>query len=346
MSEVEICQLADSEMALWNQYVDQSSDSTFFHLAQWKTIFDKVLGHRSYYLMAKMNDQVVGVFPLVQVKSKLFGNALISVPFGVYGGAIADDESIFAALSERAVTLAHELNVDYVEVREQHESAHGDTDWQKKDLYVTFQKELFDTEEENFKAIPRKQRAVVRKAIDYGLTSEWDNNAERFYAMYSESVRNLGTPVLSKKYYQALLDVFGDQCRVLTILDKGEPVSSVLNFYFKDQVLPFYGGGPARARACKANDFMYWELMRLSVAQGIKVFDFGRSKDGAGSYRFKKHWGFTPEPLHYRFHLINAKSMPDLSPVNPKYQMAIKTWQKLPLPVTHMIGPIIARNLG
>lgn len=346
MSEVEICQMADSDIEVWNQYVDQSNESTFFHLAQWQNIFDKVLGHRSYYLMAKTNNEVVGVFPLVHVKSKLFGNSLISVPFGVYGGAIANNESIHTALSEQAIKLANELNVDYVEVRDQQESTDTSVDWHKKNLHVTFQKELFDTEEENFKAIPRKQRAVVRKAIDYGLTSEWDTDTKRFYAMYSESVRNLGTPVLSKKYYQALFDTFGDKCRVLTILDKGIPVSSVLNFYFKDQVLPFYGGGPAQARACKANDFMYWELMRLSVAQGIKIFDFGRSKDGAGSYRFKKHWGFSPEPLHYRFHLVKAKSMPNLSPVNPKYQLAIKAWQKLPLPVTHVVGPMIARNLG
>ena len=151
---------------------------------------------------------------------------------------------------------------------------------------------------------------------------------------------------LAKKYYQALFDIFADKCSVLTVLNDGEPVSSVLNFYFKDQVLPFYGGGTAAARACKANDFMYWELMRLSVDQGIKIFDFGRSKNGAGSYRFKKHWGFEPEPLHYRFHLINAKQMPNLSPVNPKYQLAVKMWQKLPLPVSRTLGPIIARNLG
>ena len=270
----------------------------------------------------------------------------MSVPFGVYGGAIADDEVIYDALLNHAVELARELSVDYVEVREQRKLQDSNSNWQSKDLYVTFQKQLFDSEEENFKAIPRKQRAVVRKAIDYSLTSEWDDNTDRFYAMYSESVRNLGTPVLSKKYYQALLDTFGEKCRVLTILDKGEPVSSVLNFYFKDQVLPFYGGGPAKARACRANDFMYWELMRLSVAQGIKVFDFGRSKNGAGSFRFKKHWGFQPEPLNYCFHLINANEVPDLSPVNPKYQLAIKVWQKLPLPITHVIGPIIARNLG
>lgn len=343
MSDMNIYQLPDAEVGMWNEYVNLHVDATFFHLAEWRDIFQKTLGHQTYYLQATINNNVVGVFPLVHIKSKLFGNALISIPFGVYGGVLANDAQINAALIQHAVELAQKLNVDYIEVRELQASC---LDWETKDLYVTFRKELLPTEDENFKAIPRKQRAVVRKAIKYGLTSAWDSDAERFYAMYSESVRNLGTPVLSKAYYQALLDVFGDRCSVLTILDKGTPVASVLNFYFKDQVLPFYGGGTAAARACKANDFMYWELMRLSLEQGIKVFDFGRSKNGAGSFRFKKHWGFEPEPLFYRFHLINAQQMPNLSPVNPKYQLAVKMWQKLPLSVSRTIGPIIARNLG
>ena len=346
MQNIKVSQLTEQDRDAWNQYVYHSADATFFHLVEWQSIFDNVLGHRSYYLLAKQSTDVVGVFPLVHVKSKLFGNALISVPFGVYGGILADDDEVLDILSKHALTLARELKVDYVEVRDLHSPKKLDANWHAKDLYVTFKKELLATEEDNFKSIPRKQRAVVRKAIDYGLTSVWDDDAERFYAMYSESVRNLGTPVLAKKYYQSLLDVFGKQCRILTILDKDQPVSSVLNFYFKDQVLPFYGGGPAVARSCRANDFMYWELMRLSLQRGVKVFDFGRSKNGAGSFRFKKHWGFQPEPLSYRFHLINAKDVPDLSPVNPKYQLAIKAWQKLPLPVTHMVGPIIARNLG
>lgn len=343
---LEISQLANNDRDTWNVYVNRSRQATFFHLAEWQTIFEEVLGHRTCYLIAKHGSETVGVLPLVHVRSRLFGNALISVPFGVYGGILADNSRVHAELSDYALRLANKLGVDYLEMRDQYGADYQGADWTAKDLYVTFKKELLATEEENFKAIPRKQRAVVRKAIDYGLTYEWDSGTERFYGMYSESVRNLGTPVLSKKYYQSLVDIFGEKCRVLTILDKGEPVSSVLNFYFKDQVLPFYGGGPAAARQCRANDFMYWELMRLSLDQGIKIFDFGRSKNGAGSYRFKKHWGFQPEPLPYRVHLINAKVVPDVSPVNPRYQLAIKAWQRLPLPITHMVGPVIARNLG
>ena len=343
MSNLTICQLADEDLEAWNQYVHAAAGATFFHLSEWHSIFQDILGHRPYYLLAKVSNQIKGIFPLVLVRSRLFGSALISVPFSVYGGVLADSDQTRAALIEQAIELGKQLNVDYIEVRELQDSG---LDWDTKDLYVTFRKNLLPTEEENFKAIPRKQRAMVRKAIDSGLTSEWDSNVDRFYAMYSESVRNLGTPVLAKKYYQTLFDTFAGKCTVLTILNDGDPVASVLNFYFKDQVLPFYGGGTAAARVCKANDFMYWELMRLSVAQGIKVFDFGRSKNGAGSYRFKKHWGFEPEPLYYRFRLINAKEMPNLSPVNPKFQLAVKMWQKLPLSVSRTLGPIIARNLG
>ena len=343
MSTVNICQMTDADVDAWNEYVHRSVDSTFFHLAEWRTIFERTLGHRTHYLLAKSNNEIVGVFPLVHIKSKLFGSALISVPFGVYGGVLADNTQNNDALTQYATKLAQELKVDYVEVRELHDSG---LEWKTKDLYVTFRKDLLPSEDENLKAIPRKQRAMVRKAIKYGLTSAWDTNVDRFYAMYSESVRNLGTPVLSKNYYQTLFEIFADKCSVLTILDDGVPVSSVLNFYFKDQVLPFYGGGTAGARVCNANDFMYWELMRLSVEQGIKVFDFGRSKNGAGSFRFKKHWGFEPQPLFYRFHLVNAQQVPNLSPVNPKYQLAVKMWQKLPLAVSRTLGPIIARNLG
>ena len=303
MSNVTIKQLGDAEVNAWNRFVEASDESTFFHLAQWREIFQRVLGHRSYYLYASREGQIEGIFPLVQVKSTLFGNALISVPFGVYGGCIADNDEVYRDLTNHAVELARELQVDYVEVRE---TAASTLDWENKDLYVTFIKPLAASEEENFKSIPRKQRAMVRKAIAYGLTSEWDKNIDRFYSMYSESVRNLGTPVLSKKYYQSLLETFKEQCSVLTIIDHGKPVASVLSFYFKDQVLPYYGGGTSAARASNANDFMYWELMRLSLEQGVKVFDFGRSKNGAGSFRFKKHWGFEPQPLYYRFHLATS----------------------------------------
>ncbi len=156
----------------------------------------------------------------------------------------------------------------------------------------------------------------------------------------------LGTPVFSRRLFTVLRDEFGDDCRILTITKDGRTVASVMNFYFRDEVLPYYGGGTSEARALKGNDFMYWELMRRSAEEGIRIFDFGRSKQGAGSYSFKKNWGFVPEPLHYEYHLVKAKEVPEVNPNNPKYQMFIKLWRKLPLGMTQWLGPHIVRNLG
>ena len=187
---------------------------------------------------------------------------------------------------------------------------------------------------------------MVRKGRDAGLTSHFDDDIDRFFGAYSESVRNLGTPVFSRRYFAMLKQVFGTDCRVLTVMHGERVISSVMSFYFRDEVLPYYGGGGHAARGLKANDFMYWELMRLAVDENIKWFDFGRSKQGVGSFSFKKNWGFTPAPLHYEYYLVNARTVPDINPLNPKYRFFINSWKRLPLAVSNRLGPLIARNLG
>ena len=191
-----------------------------------------------------------------------------------------------------------------------------------------------------------KERTMEHKGSRAGLTSEVDNDDERLLDIYDESVHNLGTPVFPRRYFRVLKEVFGDACEVLTVLSKQQPVASVLSFFYRDEVLPYYGGGTAAARGVAANDFMYWEVMRRACERGLRIFDFGRSKEGVGSYRFKKHWGFEPEPLHYEYYLVGATDIPNVNPLNPRYQLMIKTWRRLPLRVTRLIGPLLARNLG
>jgi FemAB-related protein (PEP-CTERM system-associated) len=279
----------------------------------------------------------------VHQKSLLFGNALMSIPFGVYGGAIATSADAARALIEAATAVARELGVDYLELRNREPA---DLDWPTRDLYVTFRKELAPTEEANFLAIPRKQRAMVRKGIDAGLRTEIDAGTERFYLAYAESVRNLGTPVFAHRYFRELRRAFGDDCEILTTLHGDKVAASVLSFYFRDEVLPYYHGGTAMAREYKANDFLYWELMRRACARGVRIFDYGRSKRDTGSFAFKEHWGFEPAPLQYQYYLVRAREVPNLSPTNPKYRMFIRAWQHLPLPVSRAVGPLLARSLG
>jgi FemAB-related protein (PEP-CTERM system-associated) len=246
-------------------------------------------------------------------------------------------------LDRRAQELAAELNVGHLEYRNL-QPRHAD--WAGKDIYVTFRKEILPDPEQNMLAIPKKQRAMVRKGIKLGLQTCIDDDVERLFTAYSTSVHRLGTPVFPKKYFELLKSVFADDCEVQTITHQGRIISSVLSFYFRDEVLPYYGGGMPEARAVAGNDFMYWELMRRACERGCKVFDFGRSKVGTGAFDFKKNWGFAPQRLHYEYQLHRASQVPDNNPLSPKFQLFIKMWRHLPLPVANGLGPFIVKNLG
>ena len=341
--EVKIQTLSAYEVKAWDDYVNQHPQGTFFHLSGWRKVIEQAYGHDTYYLLAKQGDTILGVLPLGHIKSRLFGNALISNPFCVYGGAIADTDALRTHLESAAEQEAIRRNVDYLELRNLKQTHN---DWPVKNLYVTFRKEIDPDPEVNMKAIPRKQRAMVRKGIKAELVSHIENDVDTFFYIYSISVRNHGTPVFSKKYFALLKKVFGNQCEVRVVTQGQNSISVLMSFYFRDEVLPYYGGGLPAARKLKAFDFMYWDLMQSACQKGIRIYDYGRSKIGTGSYHFKKNWGFVPEPLPYQYCLVQNKTIPEINPLNPKYQLFIKAWQKLPLPVANIIGPWLARGLG
>ena len=336
--------LDDSGRSRWDDYVQRTGAATFFHRAGWKTVLERAFGHRTQFLLAREGDVIVGILPLAQVKSALFGDSLASLPFCVYGGIVADHEAAAEALRSAACGLADSLKVGALELRNREPTRTG---WPVKDLYYTFRKAIDPDEEVNLKAIPNRQRAMVRKGINEGLASEWSPSTDRLYRVYSESVRNLGTPVFSAKYLRILQEVFGADCSVLMITHEGRDIAGVMSFYFRDEVIPYYGGSTSEARDVKGvNHFMYWELMRYSCQQGYRLFDFGRSKSGTGPFSFKKNFGFEPTPLPYEYYLATSDTMPDVSPMNPRYRLMINAWSKLPLPVANLIGPYLARSLG
>lgn len=334
----------DGDRERWERFVYACPQATFFHRIGWRDIYEDVFRHRTHYLLAERGQQIVGVLPLVQLKSLLFGHSLVSLPFAVYGGAAATEEAATRALHQAAVELGRELGVSHLELRNR-EAA--EPEWPRQDLYVTFRKELLPEVEANMQAIPRKQRAMVRKGIQRNLRSEIDTGTDRFFELYADNQHRHGTPPQSRRYFQALHRVFGDDCEMLTIVsEQGKAVSGVLSFYFRDEVLPYYAGDLTDARDLAANDFKYWELMRRACERGLKVFDYGRSKRGTGSFDFKKNWGFEPAPLNYEYQLFKCDSVPQNNPSNPKYQKAIETWRRLPRGVVNAVGPMLARHLG
>jgi FemAB-related protein (PEP-CTERM system-associated) len=334
------------DRARWDAFVHAFPDATFFHLSGWQRVIEQSFKLKTWFYYAEQDGRIQGVLPLCEIDSRLFGHALGAMQFCVYGGVAALSDAARALLDAAADKLARELKVDHLEYRNLAAAHPGNPDWHTKELYVTFRKAISADDEENMNAIPRKQRAMVRKGIKAGLAGEVDEHVDRMFAAYASSVHRLGTPVFPKRYFALLKREFGEACEVRTIVLGDQIVAAVLSFFWRDEVLPYYGGGMPIARDVAGNDFMYWNLMQAAAARGCRLFDFGRSKLGTGAYDFKKNWGFTAQHLPYEYKLYGASELPDNNPLNPKYQLFIKMWKKLPLPLANFIGPYIVRNLG
>ncbi len=343
MAPIEVHTLTPQQAPEWDAFVQVCPEASFFHLSAWQRIIETVFRHRTWYFLARRDGEIVAVLPLAEVRSRLFGHALTSLPFCVYGGAVGEAAAV-AELEAAAERLALQLGVQHLEYRNL-QPRHAD--WPRQELYVTFRKPILPEVEANMLAIPRKQRAMVRKGIKAGLRAEIDADASRFFALYADNVLRHGTPALPRGFFARLLSEFGPACEVLTVTSpEGRPLSSVLSFYFRNEVLPYYAGDDVAARDVAANDFKYWALMSRACEQGLTLFDYGRSKVGTGPYAFKKNWGFEPQPLSYEYRLYKRDSVPQNNPMNPKYRAFIALWRRLPLGVANALGPHIVRNLG
>jgi FemAB-related protein (PEP-CTERM system-associated) len=333
-----------ADRARWDEFVESCPEATFFHRIGWKDVMESCFGHPTRYLLAERDTRIVGVLPLAEVKSFLFGHALVSLPFCAYGGVAAVDTDAVAALHAAARQLGETLGVEHLELRNRTAREPG---WPRQELYVTFRKAILPDVEANLGTIPRKQRAMVRKGIARGLASRIDPNVDAFFALYADNVHRHGTPPLPKRYFETLRSTFARDSEVLTVIaPDGKAVSSVLSFYFRDQVLPYYAGDLAAARDLAANDFKYWELLRRACERGLRIFDYGRSKRGTGAFAFKEHWGAEPAPLAYEYCLYRRDSIPEHNPLNPKYRMLMALWRRLPIRVANALGPHLVKNLG
>ena len=334
--------------AAWDEYVDNHTEGSFFHLTGWQQVIKNVFNHKPHYLLAldKDTDKIYGVLPLFEQKSHFFGHALISTPFCVYGGAIADNDAVRQLLEQKAFELGCQLNVDYVELRDRSQRKVVKP-WIAHCHHSIFFTEIGENKEDILTKVRRKQRAVIRHALKNQLNFEIKDNVDECYSLYARSVHALGTPVFNQRLFSELKSVFAERCETLIVRDnQGKAVSSVLSFYYKDTVLPYYGGGIDEARELKSHDFMYYQLMCMAKERGYTQFDFGRSKKNSGAYEYKKHWGMNEQELNYRVALINAKKLPNLSPNNPRYRVFIQLWKKIPLSITRQLGPELSKYLG
>ena len=329
-----------SETDRLEAFVRRTPGSTPFHLPAWSRAVERACGQRARYLVAEhANGSIAGVLPLTEMRSALFGRSLVSAGFAVDGGVLGDAVEPLAA---GAWALAREIGCPDVELR----GGASPRDWTIDDsTYLGFARPLAADDESEMLAIPRKQRAEVRRALGFDLevvAGATPALLAEHHRVYAESVRNLGTPVFPAALFRAVAATM--DADVLTVRHAGRPVASVLSLYYQGTVYPYWGGGTAAARGLRANDRMYFELMGHARARGCSRFDFGRSKAGTGAAAFKKNWGFAPEPLRYSRRSDGPARSVD--PRNPKYATMVAAWKRLPLPVANLVGPWLSRGLG
>jgi len=321
-------------------FVTATEGGTPFHLPAWSIAVARGCGQRARYLVAEQGGAIVGVLPLTEMRSPLFGRALVSAGFAVDGGVLGD--AVVEPLAAASWALAQRIGCPSVELRGGAVPAGWESD---ADSYLGFARDLAADDDAELLAIPRKQRAEVRRALGYALDVVTGNDRAllaEHYRVYAESVRNLGTPVFPARLFRSVVETM--DADVLTVRHQGRAVASVLSLYFGGTVYPYWGGGTEAARGLRANDRMYFALMAHARARGCTRFDFGRSKTGTGAAAFKKNWGFTPEPRLYAKRSDGPAR--EVNPLNPKYALMVRSWKKMPLWAANLAGPWISRGLG
>lgn len=334
----------DAEVA-WDRYVSDHPEGTGYHLLAWRQVIEKTFGHRTIYFMAR-NDQghVQGVLPLVFLKSPLFGQFFVSIPYFNYGGVLGDGEDARSALLDAAATAAKELGAAHIELR------HADgvkLSWPHKDHKVSMRLDLPSHFDELMKSFPPKLRSQVRRGEKEGMTVQVGglDLLDDFYAVFARNMRDLGTPVYGKDFFSAILQTFPKGAKICTVRLGSDTVAAGFVYGFRQMLEIPWASSDRRFARLAPNMLLYGSLLKYACEQGYRVFDFGRSTKESGTYRFKEQWGAKPVQLHWYYWLRDGGPLPELNPQNPKYALAIRVWQQLPVPVTTTIGPWIAKYL-
>lgn len=340
---MEIRPLKPDDREAWDAFVQAHAHGSPFHLIAWKKTMEDVFGYSARYLIAVEGNCVRGVLPLFLVKNVIMGKVLISSPFAVYGGILADCAEAKQAIGEQALKLGAELGVEYIDLRNaQLEQVLYESNVTR---YVTFTREVTPDEDAILGELTfKKRRNTVRKALKNNFSIRIQHTDFRaFEDLHSRTLRRLGTPNFPPRLFRTLLENFKGSIDIREVVLEDKVVAASMNFFFRDQMHTYYAASNPQYLSLVPNDFMYYEHLRWAGSHGYRTFDFGRSKLGTGTAEYKRYWGATMRELPYEMLLVNRKQMPNYSPQNPKFQLAIKIWQQLPLPLTRALGPHLVK---
>ncbi|HNT42943.1 MAG TPA: FemAB family PEP-CTERM system-associated protein [Syntrophorhabdaceae bacterium] len=336
----------ESDRDDWDRYVVDHNSASCYHLTGWKDVIEESFGHRTFYLLSRDEAGAIdGILPLVHLNSLLFGNFAVSLPFFNYGGICADSDGIRDGLFEEAARFARTRGMAHLELRHSEDLLPGVP---VKTSKVSMRLALPGTKEELNASFPSKLRSQVRRAVKEGMVARMGGQEElgSFHSVFSRNMRDLGTPVYSRRFFRAILERFPDAARICTVYTReGMPVASGMIVGFRDTLEIPWASSLKDFNRYGPNMLLYATVLGFACDAGYRVFDFGRSTPDEGTYRFKEQWGAKPAQLYWHYWLRNGRPMPEINPRNPKYGLAIRIWQHLPLGLTRLIGPPLVKNL-
>ena len=334
-----------ADRTAWDAYVNAKPAAGNYHRYAWRDVIENSFGHSCHYLAAKdRSGNLVGILPLVFMCSRMFGRFLVSQPFFNYGGLLCDNRETGDALLAEANVLREELHAEHVELR------HSDP-WPgnlpTKQHKVCMMLEMAENAAAQWQSFNAKLRNQIRKAEKSGLTATVGGKEllADFYTVFVRNMRDLGTPVYAQRFFAEVLTAFPGDSRIIAVYLEGKPLAAGLIVRFRETVEIPWASSIRDYNTLCPNNLLYWTALKHTLEIGCKRFDFGRSTPGEGTYRFKEQWGARPLQLNWQYLLPEGASLPELNNKNPKFEMAIKVWQRLPLQLTRVLGPQIVKNI-
>lgn len=343
-TRLDVVSVDQRDSVAWDAYVEQHPSSSGYHLYGWRGVFERAFGHPTYYLLARRGGQVVGVLPLVEVRSMIFGRSMVSLPFVNYGGVLASNDQAAEALFKTANERAASLGLDHVELR--HRTAQFPNAPSKRHK-VTMLLPLAETTEAMWNQLDRKVRNQVRKAEKSGLEAKilGADGLDAFYSIFATNMRDLGTPVYAKRLFAEVFAAFPDRTSCIVVHQADRPLAAGIGFRYRETMEMPWASSLKEYRALCGNVLLYWRALEHTINAGGRVFDFGRSTPDEGTFHFKRQWGANPHPLYWEYGLLRSKALPDHSPTNAKFALAVKLWQRLPLAIANLLGPAIVKGI-
>ncbi len=330
---------------VWDEFVYHHPDSSFYHLLGWKNVFEKVFNYKSFYLIAhKDSGEIEGILPLFLMRDVLGRKYLVSNPFANYAGVCAKSDEAERSLISHAMKLAMRERANYMELR--HLTSEKKTDWPDKRSFVNFFLEINPDLEINWQNISSRNRGKVRKAGKRGVEVDIGRNyLPEFYRIFTQNLKYLGTPPFSIQFFESLLQEFPDNTDIFVLKLNSKIISAMFMFKFKDLIAEPWVASLREYNRIYVNNFLYWEAIKYAHQNNFKIFDFGRSTNGCGTYHFKRQWQAKPIQLYYEYFLNRTKTVPAVDAHDNKYQFYVNMWKRLPLSITKFIGPKIVKYL-